>query len=52
MEYENEKVTAFCFQKDATFEQFIAKLYGILKKNPNEYSLTVKTNVNNLLQDV
>ena len=45
MEYENEKVTAFCLQKDATFEQFIAKLYGILKKSPDEYSLTVKTNV-------
>ena len=45
MEYENEKVTAFCFQKDATFEQFIARLYGFLKKSLDEYSLTVKTNV-------
>ena len=45
MEYENGKVTAFCFQKDVTFEQFIARLYGFLKKSLNEYSLTVKTNV-------
>ena len=45
MEYENGKVTAFCFQNDVTFEQFIAKLYEILKKSPNEYSLLVKTNV-------
>ncbi|KAK9199698.1 hypothetical protein WN944_014890 [Citrus x changshan-huyou] len=45
MEYENGKVTAFCFSKDATFEQFIARLYGILNKSPDEYSLTVKTNV-------
>ena len=45
MEYENEKITAFCLKKDATFEQFIAKLYEILKKSLDEYSLTVKTNV-------
>ena len=45
MEYEHEKATAFCFQKDATFEHFITRLYGILKKSPDEYSLTVKTNV-------
>ncbi|KAL9428091.1 hypothetical protein AB3S75_030143 [Citrus x aurantiifolia] len=45
MEYEHGKVTVFCFQKDATFEQFIARLYGILKKSPYEYSLIVKTNV-------
>ena len=34
IEYDNGKITAFCFQKDVTFEQFIAKLYGILKKSP------------------
>ena len=45
MKYENGKVTAFCLKKNATFEQFIVKLYGILKKSPYEYSLTVKTNV-------
>ena len=46
IEYENGKVTAFCFfKKNATFKQFIAKLYGILKKSPDEYSLTLKTNV-------
>ena len=45
IEYENGKVTAFCFQKDVTFEQFIVKLYEILKKSPDEYSLLVKTNV-------
>ena len=45
MEHENEKVTVFCFQKDATFEQFIIKLYGILKKSRDEYFLTLKTNV-------
>ena len=45
IEYENGKVTAFCFQKDVTFEQFIAKLYEILKKSSDEYSLLVKTNV-------
>ena len=45
MEYENGKVIAFCLRKDATFEQFIAKLYGILKKRSDEYSLIVKTNV-------
>ena len=45
IEYENGKVIAFCFQKDATFEQFIVKLYGILKKSLDQYSLTVKINV-------
>ena len=45
MEYENGKVTAFCFLKDVTFEQFIARLYGFLKKSLDEYSLTVKINV-------
>ena len=45
MDYENVKVTAFCFQKDATFEQFITMLYGILKKSSDEYSPTVKTNM-------
>lgn len=33
--YENWKVTAFCFKKDATIEQFIAKLHGIMNKSPD-----------------
>ncbi|KAK9196438.1 hypothetical protein WN943_004566 [Citrus x changshan-huyou] len=43
MEYKNGKVKAFLLQNDATFEQFIARTYQVLKLSSNEYSMTVKT---------
>lgn len=45
MEYGSGKVIKFCFWKYVTFEQFVSKLYGILKKSLDKYSLSVKTNV-------
>ena len=45
MKYKNGKITAFYSRKMQHLNKFIQKLYRIMKKSPDEYSLTVKTNV-------
>ena len=38
-----EKLKYFLLQNDATFEQFIVRIYQVLKLSSDEYSMTVKT---------
>lgn len=43
MEHVNAKNTACLVQKDCTFDQYLARVYGVLQINLNEYSITIKT---------
>ena len=37
-----EKLKHFYFENNATFEQFIVRIYQVLKLSSNEYFMTVK----------
>ncbi|KAH9724844.1 ADP-ribosyl cyclase/cyclic ADP-ribose hydrolase [Citrus sinensis] len=43
MEYVNGKNRAFLVGKNYLFDQLLARVYEVLKINPNDYSITMKT---------